>query len=346
VSGFSAEPGHAVVSRFSAEPGHAVVSGFSRTGTHMRIWKNWVQQPQRVWLRRAAFQIHLWTGLAIGLYIVVLSITGSVLVYRRELDVWLAAPRPTFDATAHKLTKEELAAAALRIYPDHTITRIGDRVTRRNPTVEIWLERGTDKKERLFNPYTGADLGDAVTQGELVLLWIARLHDELLFDRAGKYWNGALSGVMTILVLTGAIVWWPGVTRWKRSLGVKFTAGWKRINWDLHSAMGFWLFLFMLIWGVSGVYLGIPEPFSNFVDSISDPDAYLGDRPGDIVLMWLTRLHFGRWRNEPLRAVWAIVGLAPAVMFVTGAVMWWQRVIRPRMTRSSFDASVRRSARV
>jgi len=94
------------------------------------------------------------------------------------------------------------------------------------------------------------------------------------------------------------------------------------------------LFLFMLMWGISGFYLGVPEPFSNFVDSISDPDAFLGDRPGDIVLSWLTRLHFGRWRGQPLlKAFWAFVGLVPALMFVTGVVMWWNRVLRRRPIR-------------
>ena len=77
-----------------------------------------------------------------------------------------------------------------------TITRVGDRITRRNPTIEIWVERGTEKKERLFNPYTGADLGDSVTQGEYFVLWLARLHDELLFDRPGRYWNGIGSAVL------------------------------------------------------------------------------------------------------------------------------------------------------
>ena len=310
----------------------------------MGFWSDWVRQPQRVWLRRATFQIHLWCGLAIGLYIVVLSVTGSALVYRRELNVWLAAPRPVFDPNAKRLTKDELRAAAERAYPGYQITRIGDRVTRRNPTIEIWLERGSDKKERLFNPYNGADLGDAVTRGELGLIWVARLHDELLFDRAGRYWNGALSGVMTLLVLTGLIVWWPGVTRWRRSLGVKISGNWQRINWDLHSAMGFWLFLFMLLWGVSGVYLGIPEPFSYVVDAMSKPDDFLGDRPGDIVLLWLSRLHFGRWQSEPLRAIWAIAGLSPAIMFVTGLIMWWVRVVRPRLKET--HARVRASARV
>jgi uncharacterized iron-regulated membrane protein len=140
--------------------------------------------------------------------------------------------------------------------------------------------------------------------------------------------------VTVVLTVTGLVVWWPGVSRWRRSLKIKASSGWRRFNWDLHSAIGFWLFLFMLMWGVSGFYLGVPDPFSNFVDAISDPDAYLGERPGDIVLMWLTRLHFGRWREMPwLKAVWALVGLMPALMFVTGAIMWWQRVMRKRPVR-------------
>ncbi len=295
------------------------------------VWTQWVRQPQTLWVRRALFQVHLWTGLAIGLYIVVLSVTGSALVYRNELDRYFATKRPVFDATAKRLTADELRAAAEKAYPGWSITRVGDRISRRNPTIEIWAERAGEKKERLFNPYTGADLGDSVTKGEYFVLWLARLHDELLFDRPGRYWNGMLSLVMTVLVVTGLIVWWPGSSRWKRSLKIKASSGWRRFNWDLHGAIGFWLFLFMLMWGVSGFYLGVPEPFSNFVDAISDPDAYLGERPGDVVLLWLTRLHFGRWRNMPvLKAVWAVIGLVPALMFVTGVIMWWNRVLRRR----------------
>ena len=297
------------------------------------LWRRWLQQPQRVWLRRAAFQIHLWIGLAIGLYVVMLSITGSALVYRIELDRWFATPRPTFLRDVKPLPKEQLEAAALRRYPGWTVTRVGDRITRRNPTIEIWVERDGLKKERLFNPYTGEDLGDAVTKGELAVLWLARLHDELLFDRPGKYWNGVGSLAFTLLVITGAVVWWPGISRWRRSLGVHLRGGWKRINWDLHSAMGFWILLFMVVWGISGVYLGIPEPFANFVDAISDPEIEYGARAGDIILAWLTRLHFGRWRSGPLKALWAIVGLVPAIMFVTGVIMWWNRVVTPKVRR-------------
>jgi hypothetical protein len=111
----------------------------------MSVRQRWVRQPQRVWLRRAL------------------------------LDRFFATPRPTFDAKATRLTSEQLQARAESLYPGSRVTRVGDRITRRNPTIEIWVERATEKKERLFNPYTGEDLGDSVTQGEYFVLWLARL---------------------------------------------------------------------------------------------------------------------------------------------------------------------------
>jgi uncharacterized iron-regulated membrane protein len=32
--------------------------------------------------------------------------------------------------------------------------------------------------------------------------------------------------------------------------------------------------------------------------------------------------------------LWAVVGLVPAVMFVTGLLMWWNRVVRKRRSVS------------
>jgi uncharacterized iron-regulated membrane protein len=307
-------------------------------------WQQWARQPQRVWLRRVAFQVHQWIGLAIGLYVVVLSITGSVLVYRNELDRYFATPRAPLRPGQTPLTAEAIKASAERQYPGWTVTHVtegryeGRGRRRPDPTASVTLERGGDRKDRLFDPYTGADLGDSTTRGQFFLLWLVRVHDELLLDRPdGPWWNGLLSLVFTLLVLTGAVVWWPGVSRWRRSLGVRWSAGWRRITWDLHSALGFWLLPFMLMWGVSGWYLGMPEPLTELVDWISDPEGAYGERPGDVALMWLSRLHFGRWRDPvwgpALKALWAAAGLVPAILFVTGVVMWWNRVVRRRAAR-------------
>jgi uncharacterized iron-regulated membrane protein len=326
----------------------------------MPVVTRFFHQPQRVWLRRAVFQVHLWTGLALGLYVVVLSITGSALVYRAELHQFFGAPRAVLDERATPMTADQLRAAAASAYPGWTVSEVfegryrarsggpgrqggaggpGARGPRRppDPTATITLEREGLKRERLFNPYTGADLGDVMTRGQWFLLWVAQLHDDLLLERPdGRWWNGLLSLIFTLSVITGGIVWWPGVSRWKRSLGVKVNAGWRRVNWDLHSALGFWLFLFMMMWGISGWYLGMPDPLTDLIERLSDPNQPAGQRAGDIFLEWLPRLHFGRWRDPTwgpwLKAVWAVVGLMPAVMFVTGSIMWWNRVVRRRLT--------------
>ena len=41
----------------------------------MKFGQRWMRQPQRVWLRRALFQVHLWTGIGLGPYVVILSHT-------------------------------------------------------------------------------------------------------------------------------------------------------------------------------------------------------------------------------------------------------------------------------
>jgi uncharacterized iron-regulated membrane protein len=301
----------------------------------MSVWQRWLQQPQRVWIRRATFQIHLWLGLALGLYVVVLSATGSALVYRRELVALFRTPVPAVDPAARRLSVEDLRAAAGRAYPDHQIANVREAITRRTAVVHVTVERNGEELERLFNPYTGEDLGDAFTRGERSVLWTVRLHDDLLYGTDGRYWNGVASALVTVLCLTGAVVWWPGVSRWRRSLIVKAKSGWRRFTWDLHSVMGAYLFLFILMWGVSGFYMGVPGPFTAFVDYVSAPDPdMLGERPGDLALAWLSRLHFGRWESGTLKALWALIGLVPAAMFVTGAMMWWNRVVRKRPARN------------
>jgi uncharacterized iron-regulated membrane protein len=47
------------------------------------------------------------------------------------------------------------------------------------------------------------------------------------------------------------------------------------------------------------------------------------------------RLHFGRWRSHTLKVIWVIMGLIPAVMFATGAAMWWHRVVRKRIAQTA-----------
>jgi uncharacterized iron-regulated membrane protein len=58
------------------------------------------------------FQLHLWTGLSVGVYILMISVTTSILVYRDEL--FRAATRPPLivKAAGPPLTDQQLRDAA------------------------------------------------------------------------------------------------------------------------------------------------------------------------------------------------------------------------------------------
>jgi uncharacterized iron-regulated membrane protein len=233
--------------------------------------------------------------------------------------------------TPTRLSEEAIAAAASRAYPDYRVTKVW-KPRRPNVGVDVWLERGTTKLAHLFDPFTGQDLGPTIPAGIKVLDWFVELHDNLLAHDTGRLVNGAGAVCLIALSLTGIIIWWPGSKRWRRALVVRRGVNWRRFNWDLHSAVGFWTFVLVFVWAVSGVYLVFPHPFSTLVDYLQPPDGNsLSPRTGDVALEWLAKLHFGRFAGWKIKTAYTVLGLAPAVLFVTGAVMWWNRVLRRRL---------------
>jgi uncharacterized iron-regulated membrane protein len=85
---------------------------------------------------------------------------------------------------------------------------------------------------------------------------------------------------------------------------------------------------------VSGIYFGFPDLFIKVVDYFEPPDRVPIGRQGDAFIAWVVRMHFGRYGGMGVRITYVIIGLLPAVMFVTGAIMWWNRVLRRWLVQS------------
>ena len=100
------------------------------------------------------------------------------------------------------------------------------------------------------------------------------LHVNLLAGPTGRIVNGVCAILLTLLSLTGAVIWWPGIAKWRRSLTINPRANWKRINWDLHSAVGFWTFAFFFMWSFTGIYLVFPAPFETFINRFAPLEYY------------------------------------------------------------------------
>ena len=137
--------------------------------------------------------------------------------------------------------------------------------------------------------------------------------------------RGAVNGIggicMLILSLSGLVLWWSGRNSWKRGLYVPLRS--PRKLWHLHSALGFWLWILLLNWSVTALYLCFPGPFEELRDWL-DPDLMDFDRPGDKLIPFLLDGHFGRFGGILGRSTWVVLGLMPALLFVTGFLVWWR----------------------
>jgi uncharacterized iron-regulated membrane protein len=316
-------------------------------GDRTSAWQRWVRRPQTTIFRKAVFQVHLWSGIGLGLYIIMISVTGSLLVYRGELSVAATQAPIVSKGSGPRLTDTELSAAVVGRYPGYKIERIA-RARDLDQAVGVWLRSGESSQVRLFDPRSGTDVGPWKPFALGVIDGIASLHDDLFGGPTGRKVNLAGAVATVLLALTGLTVWWPGVERWRRSLVLRRGVGWKRFVWDLHGVIGFWSFAFILVFGLSGIYLCAPESVQALADWIEPlTEANSSGRFVDGVLYWLAYLHFGRIQgigipcagpglcDQATKAVWALFGLAPAATFVTGTIMWWNRVLRPWLEGST-----------
>lgn len=224
-------------------------------------------------LRNTLFQVHLWVGIGLGLYIVVVTATGAALIFRPELQ---ALTYPQFfeidrsgraDATAGVLLRQLRLA-----YPGYQILGV-DFPTYRRATVLAYLTKDTELRTVFLHPTTGSVIGELP-----VTSWISRLqnlHFDLFGGTTGRFVNGIGAMFVVLMCLTGIIIWWPGIERWTYSLWIRFGRGWKRTNWELHNAVGFWIFPLLLLWAVTGVDFAFPQQFRavvNWFSPLSPPE--------------------------------------------------------------------------
>ena len=209
--------------------------------------------------------------------------------------------------------------------------------------VDIWMERGKAEKKHLFDPYTGTDLGETIPPGVRTIDWLVSLHDDLLGGFTGRTVNGVGAVFLTVLCVTGAIIWWPGTKTWRRSLNVQWNAGWKAH--ELGSAQRDRVLDVCARLDV-GRERHLPRLPAAVRSAGRLPRAArrrrAWPRAGDVALEWLAKLHFGRFAGVKTKALWAFMGLIPPALFVTGALMWWNRVLRPVASRRTSSAEASR----
>jgi uncharacterized iron-regulated membrane protein len=358
-------------------------------------------------LRRVLFQVHLWTGLATGVYVFVVCVSGAALVFRLDLQKALH-PHLFTPGAGPAADPATVMAAVHEAYPRDRLAGV-DAPTTARPTYLAYVLRGDRFLTVLVDPASARALGELPERS--VVRRLQDLHFDLLAGPRGRVANGIGALSLLLMCLTGLVIWWPGLDNWRRSLVVDPTRSWRRITWELHGAAGIWTVAFVMMWAVTGVYFAFPVAFRSAVDALSplttsrslssdrsmagaaapptwralidrarqqmpgrvvarvvvpadDAGAFhvlfaetsptpvgaalesvyldqhtgevLAERPrgprtaGDVVMAWIAPLHVGSFGGAGVKAAWLVLGLTPPLLFVTGVVMWWTRVVRRR----------------
>jgi uncharacterized iron-regulated membrane protein len=228
--------------------------------------RRFLSRPQDVLFRRALFQVHLWVGVATGLYLSLVSVTGVALLFRIDIQRGMFPHlfQPKTDGPPADLAT--VLSSVQRAYPDARVSGI-DAPTTARATVLAYVSRGRELLTVLVDPVDGAVLGELPDR--TFVRTLQDLHFDLLGGRTGRRINGIGASCLLAMCATGLVIWWPGIANWRRALTVDVRRGWKRVNFELHRAVGFWALAAISMWAVTGINFSFGPAIRSMVNAVS-----------------------------------------------------------------------------
>ena len=154
--------------------------------------------------------------------------------------------------------------------------------------------------------------------------FLNRLHSHMLLGNPGLMVNAFGGLLLTLMGLTGVVIWWPGVKRWRRALKVPMHWGASGFSRRLHRVVGFWMSAFVTMFGVTGLLLSIPGRRIARALTVVQWFGLDSEVTYKFIQPAVGLLHSGPSRHWFIQVIWALAGTAPLFLTVTG-VMIWQR---------------------
>lgn len=207
-------------------------------------------------MKRLIGWLHLWLGLASGLVVIVVALSGSLLVFEDELEHLFQPTLFTVPAPmgAERMSLDALAAIVHDKYPDYKPNNIEIQPAA-NSTVTFYLKKGKAKGQLLMvvtDPYTGK-ITHTADQDKRFFVVVKNLHRYLCMGETGKMITGISCSMFALLIISGLILWWPKKKTRKQRMKVKWNASFKRLNWDLHAVFGFYIHIVIFITALTGL---------------------------------------------------------------------------------------------
>lgn len=218
--------------------------------------------------------LHLWLGLASGIIVLIVCLTGCIWVFNDEIEGLLEPETKVERQDKPVITPAQLSVIVANQYPDKLPAYATYQQGR---TINLNLRDKVEKKEKgergggrrgggvtlKINPYTGEIVSkEVLKKGQTDFFrFILNGHRFLWMPSAiGRPIVNYGTLVFVVLLITGLIWWYP--KKWNKSttdksFKIKWGASFKRVNLDLHNVLGFYSLLFLLAIALTGMVYGI-----------------------------------------------------------------------------------------
>lgn len=203
-------------------------------------------------LRKALFWIHLGAGTAAGLVILMMSATGVLLTYERQILGWAERsgwPEPP--PGIERLSIDELLAEARAVPGAPSYDSVSVSAAEQAP---VQLRAG--RRDRVWlDPWSGASMADPAGAWRDFFAEVTAWHRWFAVGDAerdtARQITGAANLVFLLLAVSGLVLWWPQAWRWPWLRGrlwfrCRYATG-KARDYNWHHVLGFWCALPLIV---------------------------------------------------------------------------------------------------
>ncbi|HXQ98820.1 MAG TPA: PepSY domain-containing protein [Pseudomonas sp.] len=199
-----------------------------------------------------AWRWHFYAGLFVAPFMILLSLTGIVYLFKPQLDSLMYSDLLTVTPAHHLLSADALQQRVHEAYPEALISKYLPPVNAQG-SAQFVLKQDGREVNLFIDPYSGKVLGSQDAKNNLQAM-ARELHGELMIGTVGDRLVELAAGWGIVLVISGLYLWWP---RGRSPAGVLWprVSARGRVLWrDLHAVTGFWgsvALLFMLLSGMT-----------------------------------------------------------------------------------------------
>lgn len=226
-------------------------------------------------IKKWSAKLHLWFGLSVGIIVFIVSLSGTLYVFKDEIQgilrkdaVYIKDETIAQQPLPILVLKKKVAQTLSEKYPVTSVEIPLDKkksykflLYEKDKNAWNYFDEVKINKLVYVNPYNGEILGVYNEKYDLFPI-LKAIHWSLLLKADwGKYVVGIPTVLFIIMLITGIILWWPknkNVRKGRLRFNWKDVRTWKRKNYDLHNILGFYASFIALIMSLSGIYFSFP----------------------------------------------------------------------------------------